>query len=235
MAASRLAVAKDIFNLLRDASLFVIVVMLLVFPKSFNTILTNAGFEEGRFLELKWKAQLISTNTDVQIANETIGKLNSINSDLRRALSQQSGAGGNKETVDLTAESQRVSEQVEKVQNSLALTLQNNAPLVERAIQSQAASEPTWVVVVANVANKGDAENFVHSASKQIAEAFPGMNYKLCVAPISSGGFGIGIYPPLTLAEAQSVRTALSTKRLLGRSDAWLNPSSRVSFASQGC
>jgi hypothetical protein len=88
-----------------------------------------------------------------------------------------------------------------------------------------------WVVVVANVGSRVEAQNFISNASDRIAKAFP--DYKLCAAAISRSGFGIGISPPLQLAEAQHVQAVLNTTQLLGRSDAWLNPSSRVSF--QGC
>jgi cellulose biosynthesis protein BcsQ len=101
--------------------------------------------------------------------------------------------------------------------------------------QSQPIAGRQWVVVVANVASRVEAQNFISDASGPIAQAFPGSNYKLCLATIPGEGLGIGIYPPLKLDEAQHVQSVLNTKRLLGRSDAWLNPSSQVSFASQGC
>lgn len=108
-------------------------------------ILTNAGFEEGSFAGLKWKRSLVDTDNQLRVAQEAIIRLRSTNSDLTQALSQQSGAKGSKKTADLTAESRKVSETAEQVQNSLALTLQNNSSLVDRARISLATGPPSEV------------------------------------------------------------------------------------------
>ena len=52
-------VAKNLFALLRDIALAALAVLLLVFPTTFNDRLTQAGFEEGSFAGLKWKAKLV--------------------------------------------------------------------------------------------------------------------------------------------------------------------------------
>src|SRR5229473_515359 len=55
------ALAKDLFAFLRDSSLFAVALLLLVFPATFNAVLTSAGFEEGSFAGLKWKRQFYDT------------------------------------------------------------------------------------------------------------------------------------------------------------------------------
>jgi hypothetical protein len=73
--SAAVALAKDIFALLRDSSLFAVAFLLLAFPATFNAILTSAGFEEGSFAGLKWKRQLFDTDTSLRTAQETIVSL----------------------------------------------------------------------------------------------------------------------------------------------------------------
>lgn len=48
--ATIIALGKDLVALLRDGALFLLAVLLIAFPTQFNTILVNAGFEEGRIV-----------------------------------------------------------------------------------------------------------------------------------------------------------------------------------------
>ena len=89
-----ISIAKDIFALLRDASLFVVAFLLILFPSTFNAILTNAGFEEVRFAGLKWKRQFYDTDTALRTAQDTISSLQSQNTELLKAIADlEAGAG----------------------------------------------------------------------------------------------------------------------------------------------
>src|SRR6478609_3690912 len=57
---------KDLVALLRDLSLVVIFLLLLICPEGFNGILTNAGFEEGSILNFKWKNSALKSNAELQ-------------------------------------------------------------------------------------------------------------------------------------------------------------------------
>ena len=53
---------KNGLALLRDLMLFVLVVLLLLFPDKLNDILTRSGFDEGSIVGFKWKAKLIDSD-----------------------------------------------------------------------------------------------------------------------------------------------------------------------------
>jgi len=140
-----IALSKDIFALLRDSSLFAVTVLLLVFPTTFNSILTNAGFEEGSFAGLKWKRQFFDTDTVLRTANETITGLQEQNATLLKALAIEGPAAGQKqreEIARLHRESLKTSEAATKVQASVRATLASNEPLIEKARLAEADASP---------------------------------------------------------------------------------------------
>src|SRR5262245_50749844 len=77
---------KDLVALLRDLSVFVLAILLIVFPTSLNQILTNAGFEEGSLVGFKWKRGLVESNEKLRVAEETIATLRAQNDQLASAL-----------------------------------------------------------------------------------------------------------------------------------------------------
>jgi len=135
--SSGVAIAKDAFALLRDFALFAVAVLLLVFPTTFNSILTKAGFEEGSFAGLKWKRQFYDTDTALRTAHDTISSLQVQNAEILTALSElRSSAmdvGRDKKLAELELASGTTAEAANQVQASVAATLQTNAPLIEKA------------------------------------------------------------------------------------------------------
>ena len=69
------SLGKDLVALLRDATLFVLAMLLLVFPAQFDSILVDAGFEEGSVVGFKWKSKLIDSNQALEEARATIASL----------------------------------------------------------------------------------------------------------------------------------------------------------------
>jgi hypothetical protein len=140
------ALIKDIFALLRDSSLFAVALLLLVFPATFNSILTSAGFEEGSFAGLKWKRQFFDTDTALRTAQATITSLQTQNADLLKALAEaEAHAGDAKQREDLARlqlENQKTVEAAKKVQASVRATLATNDPLLERARLAKATDTP---------------------------------------------------------------------------------------------
>jgi hypothetical protein len=144
--ASGVAVAKDIFALLRDLSLFAVAFLLLVFPGTFNAILTNAGFEEGSFAGLKWKRQFVDTDTALRTAQDTITSLQAQNADLLKALGDVETRAGDAEQKEaltrLRLEGQKTAEAAKQVQASVSATLSTNDPLIEKARTAKLADVP---------------------------------------------------------------------------------------------
>ena len=132
----RVALLKDLFALLRDLSIFVLGLLLLVFPSTLNKALTDAGFEEGSIVGLKWKRGFVETNDKLKVAEEALAKLQVQNDTLSRALTAlaQVTDGEAKTTLsNIQAQSQRVSEGAKQVQISVNETLEKNEALAEKA------------------------------------------------------------------------------------------------------
>ena len=144
--AAGVALAKDVFALLRDSSLFAVALLLLVFPATFNSILTSAGFEEGSFAGLKWKRQFFDTDTALRTAQDTITSLQTQNTELLKALRDAETRTGDamksKEFAALQLESEKAAEAAKQVQASVRATLATNDPLIEKARLAKATDTP---------------------------------------------------------------------------------------------
>jgi hypothetical protein len=80
------SLGKDLVSLLRDGAIFVLAVLLIVFPVQFNSILVNAGFEEGSVVGFKWKSKLVESDKALKDAQVTISDLQAKNDELVKAL-----------------------------------------------------------------------------------------------------------------------------------------------------
>jgi hypothetical protein len=138
-------VAKDIFTLLRDLSLFAAAVLLLVFPATFNTILTSAGFEEGSFAGLKWKRQFFDTDVALRTAQDALTSLQAQNDALLKALADSAARAGDEpsqaEIARLQSESEQTAAATEEVQATVRATLATNDPLIEQARLAKASDQ----------------------------------------------------------------------------------------------
>ena len=136
-------VLKDLVSLLRDLSILILAIMLIMFPKTLNNLLVDAGFEEGSFVGFKWKAKLVDTTDALQEAEQTIGNLQQQNEELLAALEDAGSRLGNTELGTRLAELEEGNRQLkitsQQVQTTVADTLVANAPLVEKARSSIAA------------------------------------------------------------------------------------------------
>src|SRR5262245_31809255 len=81
-----IGIGKDLVSLLRDGALFVLALLLVAFPGQFNTILVNAGFEEGSVVGFKWKSKLVESNQVLQEAQTQIVTLQGENDKLLKEL-----------------------------------------------------------------------------------------------------------------------------------------------------
>jgi len=139
--SSKLSAGKDFVSLARDGSILVFVLLLLIFPGTFNSVLVKAGFEEGSLVGLKWKRNLVASDEALQAANRTITDLQKKNDELLKAL-----ADANKKPDDpglgdrirnLEADNQRLNDQTQRVQSTVTQSIQSNAPFVQKALSAQ--------------------------------------------------------------------------------------------------
>src|SRR5882672_11069268 len=79
---------KDLVALLRDLALFVLALLLIAFPSTFNNVLSSAGFEEGSFVGFKWKPKLLDSDAALKEAQALITDLRDQNGKMSKALNE---------------------------------------------------------------------------------------------------------------------------------------------------
>jgi Sec-independent protein translocase protein TatA len=164
-----IAIAKDVFALLRDGSLFLLAILLLFFPTKLNNVLTSAGFEEGSIVGFKWKARLVETDDALKSANVTI---ESLRAQLKQANDTLAAANAAVPSGELKERIQRVEQAGRDVAASsdgatdaARTTIAANAPLVDRVQQSIAMSGG-WAVVFGSDKTLTAARDEISRATK---------------------------------------------------------------------
>lgn len=143
--AALVNLGKDLVALLRDASLFLLAVLLLAFPARFNDLLVAAGFKEGSVAGFKWQANLDDSNDALKAAQDTISELQRKNDELAKTLTEagarvaEGDAQLKRQIVAAQAGSQQLSERVGSVQMRVDENLIANAPLLSRAVAAKPA------------------------------------------------------------------------------------------------
>ncbi|MGE6105594.1 hypothetical protein ACLHZT_18585 [Aeromonas veronii] len=134
--ASSIGIGKDLVALLRDGAILILAVLLVAFPVQFNSILVNAGFEEGSIVGFKWKKGLVQSNNALQDAQNTISKLQGENDNLLKALNDAKLKLNDPSLLEkfaaLEAENMKLKAATTVVQSTVTETIAANAPLVEK-------------------------------------------------------------------------------------------------------
>lgn len=137
-----ITVGKDLVSLLRDGALFLLAVLLIVFPTQFNAILVSAGFEEGSIVSFKWKANLTKSNDALEEAQETIRNLQKTNDELVKELTEAKTRVENPviagRITKLEDDNRRLKDVTRQVQMTVSQTIESNLPLVAKARSSPA-------------------------------------------------------------------------------------------------
>jgi hypothetical protein len=146
----RVSIGKDLVALLRDSTLLLLGILLIVWPGTFNEILQKAGFEEGSVVGFKWKSKLVEADAALKEAQATILSYKEQNEELEKVLTQVQAQPANvalKEQLQkLKLSGAELNKAATKVAASVDATIASNAPLVQRA---QEALDPasSWAVV----------------------------------------------------------------------------------------
>ena len=154
------ALAKDLVSVLRDSALFILALLLLVFPTSFNSLLTKAGFEEGSLVGFKWKANLLDSDTALKEARATITdlktQLDKTSQALAEAQTKLNDPTLNEKLAKLQEENKQVTNSSARVEASVSNTIAANAPLVEKA-QTAVSNSGSWGVIFSGDTKIDDA------------------------------------------------------------------------------
>ena len=167
-------VGKDVVVFSRDATLLLLLGLLLLFPVRLNDLLVSAGFEEGSFVGFKWKAKLVQADDALQEARAIIADLEAQLERTTKALGE-AAAGTNDQILKssiskLKEESRQLNVASAKVAASLRSTIASNAPMVEKAL-SAVGEGTSWGVVLGSDVSLEAARDEIGRASKN---AIPG-------------------------------------------------------------
>jgi len=145
-----LALGKDTVTFLRDLALFVLAFLLIALPTTFNTILSNAGFEEGSFVGFKWKPKLLKADAALIQAQATIAELKEQNDKMSKALGEAQTKLTDPVLKEQIAKLEEKNKQLivtsSKVEDSVASTIESNAPLIEQ-VQNTSDTKAKWGIV----------------------------------------------------------------------------------------
>ncbi|MEM6987193.1 MAG: hypothetical protein AAF499_11710 [Pseudomonadota bacterium] len=142
-----ITVGKDLITLLRDGALLLAFALLFFFPIQFNTILTDAGFEEGSFAGLKWRRDLKTTTDQLAEANARIDALQAENTalaeSLRNAQPQVRDSAWRARSQQLLEQQRETLQATEQTKAELAKTIDaNTLKLQPYVIRQRVQSSP---------------------------------------------------------------------------------------------
>ncbi len=107
----KVEICQSFLNILRDSSIFLIFLLLLLKPVIINKILTKAGFVEGEIVGFKWEKQLEETDSRLIEATNQI--------DILKKRLEESNNAISKLNEDIKIKDQRIGEQINKNQEAV--------------------------------------------------------------------------------------------------------------------
>ncbi|WP_163833444.1 hypothetical protein [Spartinivicinus ruber] len=148
--ADAVATGKDLIAMLRDAALLLIAILLIGWPQKVNSILVEAGFEEGSFAGMKWKAKLTQSDEVLIEAQAIITDFREQNKKLGVTLTELRQQMTSTETKEKLAKLDQQNELLltssAQVQQKVTNTTSANALLVKQA-QTITGETGKWGVV----------------------------------------------------------------------------------------
>jgi hypothetical protein len=131
-----ITIAKDFVILLRDSAIILLAVLLILFPNTFNSIMVNAGFQEGSIGGFKWKSNLVESNEALEQANKSIESLKEENDLLVLALEEAKINLGdsdlNKKFNILRDKNISLKKETDAVQKGVLQVIESNEPVLKK-------------------------------------------------------------------------------------------------------
>jgi hypothetical protein len=142
---------KDLVSLVRDGLLLVLGVLLVIFPKQLNRVLSNAGFDHGSFMGIDWQTQLKTSTDTLQDTHDSISGLGAQYAAIAQKL-QDLSAGTTDATVkeqiaDLAQKNVTLNETATTMQKSVVRVLQANALVIGGDPSAPSSSQPSEYLV----------------------------------------------------------------------------------------
>ncbi|PZD70185.1 hypothetical protein C1752_17114 [Acaryochloris thomasi RCC1774] len=169
----KIEIGKNLFSLLRDASLFSLFILLLIAPTILNERLIKAGFEEGTVAGFKWKKQLSKTDNDLVQAAQQIDALNKRVNESNKIIAALEQSESGSQTVNAADAQKQIkknevsSTTADTVNSRIQTTLENNTPILNPEIDTSKTSSLVNIVNTYKIAIYYNQEK-----SEQKEEAF---------------------------------------------------------------
>jgi hypothetical protein len=210
--SSAVAVLKDLVSLLRDLALFVLALLLVAFPMKLNSVLVQAGFEEGSVVGFKWKSSLASSDVTLKDAQQTISQLQEKNNELTKVLAEAkaklSDVSLKAQITKLEQDNKQALNNTRQVQASVSNTIAANATLVERALTAIGGDQ--WGVVWGGDTKLADAQYEVDTIARQKSLPNPGIYFRQ------------GSYRSVAVVGSKDEANDVLSRARLRRSDAYV-------------
>jgi len=213
-ASSYVTIGKDAVTLLRDVAVFILVLLLLVLPETFNGLLRKAGFKEGNIAGFKWESTIIENDQALVRANSIVSELTTQNQNLSRLLGEATAkvddADLKKEIGQIQDKNAALTAASSDVEASVQSTLAENAQLLEQ-VGRGTDETAEWGVVYS-----GDAD--LDAAKYEIGTDVAG-RYRL---PNPSIFFRQGSYRSVSVVNSRTEAQQVLSKAKQRRRDAYI-------------
>lgn len=211
--AKVVSTGKDIVALLRDTALFVFALLLLIFPSTVGSLLSNAGFEEGSFAGLKWKPKLEMADESLKEARATITDLQAQNDEMLALLIKIEPKVTDPELktqlTRVAATNKQLNVSADEVEATVNNTIASNAHIVEQ-VQNDADTVSTWGVVFGGDTTLEEAKREVEVANTKFG------------IPNASIYFRQKSYRSVAIADSRSLAEQILLKAKSRRADAYI-------------
>jgi hypothetical protein len=174
--ASRIALAKDMLSLLRDGTLVLLFLLLILIPSFIGERLVSAGFEEGEFVGFKWKKQAnafgksaLELDAELKGAKDTVTRLTAQlrenEAELSRLRQSNLPPDADERLATLQSDNRKLAEQSASQVASIGATLASSRQVVAQARQVTAAGSPL-ALILGGDASLADAQNEVRAFTR---------------------------------------------------------------------
>ena len=127
---------KDLVSLLRDVTVFALLVLLFFFPRVINRSLVDAGFTEGDLAGFKWKKEIRESTDQTKAVGETVslleGKLSTLSEQLAALEGQAPDGAVRQELKRLSSEVRSTEQEAKKADRVVKANLGAQQRLSEK-------------------------------------------------------------------------------------------------------
>lgn len=210
-----ITMSKDLVALLRDLSLVIIFILLMLFPDNLNNLFTRAGFEEGSILGMKWKKGIVKSDISLKEALAQVGvfktKIDSMNLVITKIQKKVTDPILKKELSNIEKKNKELSIATTRTQESARKTISANALLIKNA-QETINENKNWGVVYGGDATISRAKYEAY----QMAKKYDLPNTKIF--------FRQGVYRSVSIVSTRDEAVEVLSRAKQRQADAYIVP-----------